>query len=39
MILLEIWLAASLVLGACWAIVGLLIGEPTLEGQADGEAA
>ena len=29
MILLETWLAASLLFGACWALVGLLLGEQT----------
>lgn len=45
MVILKIWLAASFVLGACWAIVGLLLGEPTeadrtsLEAGAEDEAA
>ena len=46
MILVEAWLASSLLLGACWALMGLLLGESTEtssgvapEKEADGEAA
>jgi hypothetical protein len=28
MVILEVWLAASLLFGACWAVVGLVLGEP-----------
>jgi hypothetical protein len=38
MLFLGIWLAASLMLGACWAIVGWLLGrrrdDPLVDAQA-----
>jgi hypothetical protein len=44
-ILLVAWLAASLLVGACWVIVGLMLGEPSeaeptaIVPEADDEAA
>jgi hypothetical protein len=27
MVILEIWLAASILVGACWAVAGLVLGD------------
>ncbi len=45
MLLLGIWITAALMLGACWALAGLLLGPPTespsraVALESDGEAA
>jgi hypothetical protein len=31
MVILEVWFAASLLFGVCWALVGLMLGEPSEE--------